>query len=144
MKWSEASRLSDSQFKRLMGIKRETFSKMLETILLHRAKRKTKRGRPGGIQEEDKLLMMLMYHREYRTYFHIATTFGISEAQCWKVVHKVEDILIKSELFHLPGKKQLLDGSKWEAVVVDVAESPIERPKKNSGGTIRAKRNGIR
>jgi len=142
MKWSEAGRLSDSQFRRLVGIKRHTFSKMLETILLHRAKRKTKRGRPDSIGNEDKLLMMLMYHREYRTYFHIASTFGVSEAQCWRVVGQMEDILIKSDLFHLPGKKQLLDGTKLEVVVVDVAESPIERPKKNSGSTIPAKRNG--
>ena len=87
---------------------------------------------------------MLMYYREYRTFFHISVTYGISEAQCWRIVRKLEDILIKSELFHLPGKKQLTNTDMdWEVVVIDVGESPIERPKKNSGTITRAKRSGI-
>ena len=87
---------------------------------------------------------MLMYYREYRTFFHISVTYGISEAQCWRIVRKLEDILIKSSLFHLPGKKKLTDTSiNWEVVVIDVGESPIERPKKNSESITPAKRNGI-
>lgn len=80
--------------------------------------------------------MMLMYYREYRTFFHIALTYGISEAQCWLIVRKLETLLLKSDLFHLPGKKQLMDGNGWEVVLIDVAESPIERPKKNSGSIL--------
>jgi hypothetical protein len=46
----------------------------------------------------------------------------------------VEDILIKSGLFRLPGKKQLSEPAyEWKVLVVDVTESPIERPKKNNG-----------
>lgn len=37
--------------------------------------------------------------------------------------------------FRLPGKKQLAQNVyNWDVVVVDVTESPIERPKKNSAG----------
>ena len=51
--------------------------------------------------------MMLMYHREYRTLLHIAADYGISEAQCWRIVTDLEDILIQSQAFRLPGKKAL-------------------------------------
>jgi predicted DNA-binding transcriptional regulator AlpA len=145
MQWSEVSKLSDSQFQRLVGVKRTTFFRMLETIVFHNQQRVSNRGRPGSICVENQLLIMLMYYREYRTFFHISITYGISEAQCWRIVRKLEDILIKSNLFHLPGKKKLTDTSiNWEVVVIDVGESPIERPKKNSGSITPVKRNGIR
>jgi hypothetical protein len=87
---------------------------------------------------------MLMYYREYRTFFHIGSSYGLSETQCWRVVTNIEAILIAADLFHLPGKKKLIgDKISYEVVVVDVSESPVERPKKNSAGIIRAKRKGI-
>lgn len=144
MQWSEVNKLSDSQFQRLVGVKRATFSKMLETISFHRSERKNNRGRPASLSEQNELLIMLMYYREYRTFFHISVTYGISETQCWRIVRKIEDILIKSNLFHLPGKKQLTASeTSWEVVVIDVGESPIERPKKNKENIIQGKRNDI-
>ncbi|WP_319421193.1 hypothetical protein [Pleurocapsa sp. FMAR1] len=48
-----------------------------------------------------------------------------------RIVHRVEDKLIKSKKFSLPGKKALSSSEiKWLAVIIDVGESPIERPKK--------------
>jgi hypothetical protein len=143
MQWTEVIKLSDSQFQRLVGVKRTTFIKMVETIVFHNQQRVSNRGRPSCLGIENQLLIMLMYYREYRTFFHISVAYGISEAQCWRIVRKMETILIKSSLFHLPGKKQLTDSSmNWEVVVIDVGESPIERPKKNSGSITQAKRNG--
>jgi hypothetical protein len=44
---------------------------------------------------------------------------------------KVERLLMDSGKFRLPGKKQLYQqADKWQVIVVDVTESPIERPKK--------------
>lgn len=144
MQWKEVNKLSDSQFQRLVGVKRTTFGKMLEAIGVQKQALPHKRGRPSKVTIENQLLIMLMYYREYRTFFHISVTYGISEAQCWRIVRKLEDILIKSELFHLPGKKQLTNTDMdWEVVVIDVGESPIERPKKNSGTITQAKRSGI-
>lgn len=142
MQWKEVIKLSDSQFQRLVGVRRTTFTKMLEVLEHHRQQRISNRGRPPSMSVENQLLIMLMYYREYRTFFHISVTYGISEAQCWRIVRRLEDILIKSKLFHLPGKKALTDtGMSWEVVVIDVGESPIERPKKNNGNIIQAKRN---
>ena len=89
----------------------------------------------------DKVLMMLMYYRKYGTFAHIAADYNISEAQCWFIVTKLEQGLIKSELFHLPGKKKLPQRDvEWNVLLVDVSEHPIERPKKNKSITTQEKR----
>jgi hypothetical protein len=94
--------------------------------------------------------MALTYWREYRTYFHLGHEYGISESQCFKLVTRIENILIKDPRFHIKGKKELLQKPEMGAyVMVDVAESPIERPQKKGAKTsnditILAKRNVIR
>lgn len=52
---------------------------------------------------------------------------------------RIEDVLIKAEEFRLLSKRQLQQSEEEiEVIVVDVAETEIERPKKNKGdGTIR-------
>lgn len=74
--------------------------------------------------------MALEYRRKCRTYFHIGSSWGISEASICRIVHWVEDRLISSGRFRLPGKKQLVQGF-WQllVIVVDVIQTPIERPK---------------
>jgi hypothetical protein len=43
----------------------------------------------------------------------------------------MEDTLIKSKTFSLPGKKALLkSNAEFEVILIDATESPIERPKK--------------
>jgi len=85
--------------------------------------------------------MTLMYWREYRTEFHIAQSYGISEATVCRTIRKVEDALVRSRKFRLPGKKALQPSDTvFEVVLVDVSEQPIERPKKAKNGTTAAKR----
>ena len=61
-----------------------------------------------------------------------------------RIVHRVEDKLIKSRKFSLPGKKALVSSNaQWEVVIIDAGESPIERPKKNNGIFIAEKRKSI-
>jgi hypothetical protein len=75
---------------------------------------------------------MLMYYREYRTQFHIGITSGISESHVCEIIKEMENMPIQDSRFHLPGKKALLkEENHFETVLVDVAESPVERPKKN-------------
>ena len=75
--------------------------------------------------------MVLEYWREYRTQFHIATSWGLSESAVCRLIQRVERLLMDSGKFRLPGKKQLYQNAyNWDVVVVDVTESPIERPKK--------------
>ena len=125
------------KFKRLTGVKKETFTKMLgvlETELRDL-------GRPPKLSRADQLLMTLMYWREYRTQFHISETYGVSEATVCRTIQKVENTLMKSGQFSLPGKKELQASETLiEVIVVDVAEQPIERPKKSKNAPTAAKR----
>ena len=49
-------------------------------------------------------------------------------------------ILIKSEKFHLPSKKRLIEDTSVEIIVVDTTEIEIERPQKNRKNTIRVRK----
>ena len=149
MRWQTVKKSTPNQFKRLVGVQPETFEKMVseaKRINAERAPKKVgkKRGPKEKINWYDKTLMMLMYYREYRTFAHIGASYNISEAQCWRIVTTMERWLIKSELFHLPGKKKLTESDvEWEVVIVDVSEHPIERPKKNNESIIQEKRKNI-
>ena len=135
---SEIKKRTDKDFKRLTGVEHKTFKEMiavLETELPNF-------GRPPKLSRADQLLMTLMYWREYRTQFHIAQAYGVSESAVCRTIQKIEDALINSGQFRLPGKKALQPSDTViEIVVVDVTEQPIERPKKSSVSTTVAKRN---
>lgn len=123
--------LSDEQFRRLTGVKRSTFDKMIEILEEADKKKKTKGGRRKKLSMENQLLMALEYIREYRTYFHVSQSYGISESSCYKGIKWIEDTLIKHPDFALPGRKALLKSDmEYEVVLIDATETPIERPKK--------------
>ncbi len=87
------------------------------------------------------LLMVLEYLREYRTYFHIAQSYGISESGAYKTVKWVEDKLVKHPDFALPGRKELLKSDmEYEVLVIDATETPVERQKKSKKDFIQEKR----
>jgi len=127
MNYETIKQLKDSDFKRLTGVQRETFEQMLAVI----EQGLSAFGRPPKLSRADQLLMTLMYWREYRTEFHIAQSYGVSEATVCRTIRKVEDVLVRSKKFRLPGKKALQASDMMFAVVlVDVSEQPVERPKK--------------
>ena len=106
---------------------------MVLILLEEQNKRYKKAGRKGLLSLEDKLLMTLEYLREYRTYFHIGRSYGLSESACYRACRWVEDTLIKSRKFSLPGKKALLKSDmEYEVILIDASETSIERPKKKS------------
>jgi hypothetical protein len=86
------------------------------------------------------LLLSLEYWRQYTTFEEIGFEFGVCESTANNIVIWVENVLIKSGKFSLPGKKALLEDDTIEVILVDVTECPIERPKKNNESTIQAKR----
>ncbi len=137
MRYEEIKDWKDTDFKRLTGVKPETFEKML--VVLDRELPGF--GRPPKLSRADQLLMTLMYWREYRTQFHIAGSYGISEATVCRTINKVEEALVRSGEFRLPGKKVLQPRDTIiEVVLVAVSEQPIERPKKSKNDTTAAKR----
>lgn len=137
MRYETVQNLKDEDFKRSTGVQRSTFEKMLEVV----EEGLRDFGRPPKLSRADQLLMTLMYWREYRTEFHIGLAYGVSEATVCRTIRKIEDVLIKSKQFHLPGKKVVQPSDTViEVVLVDVTEQPIERPKKDNAGITAAKR----
>jgi hypothetical protein len=141
MSYEQIKDLRPALFIRYCGVKPETFQKMVEVVSDHLSKMRVKMGRPPKLSVEDQVLMTLEYWREYRTFFHIARSWGIHESSVWRTIRRVEDILTKSKAFTLPGKKKLqLADHEIEFIVVDVAETPIERPKKSKKPITAARR----
>ena len=102
-------------------------------------------GRPTKLSRVGQLLIALIYWREYRTELHIAQSYGISEATVCRTIQKVENALVRSGKFRLPGKKALQPSDTiFEVVLVDASEQPIERPKKAKNGITVAKRSATR
>ena len=131
MKFEMIKRLEEEKFRRLTGVKRTTFDKMVDILGQEVINRKTNKGRKKKLSIEDMLLMALEYIREYRTYFHISQSYSVSESNAYKTVKWVEDTLIKHRAFALPGRNALLKSDmEYEIVLIDASESQIERPKK--------------
>lgn len=129
MNYTIAQTLSAAHFKRRFGIHRETFKEVVKA-LKPTWRTTPKPGAKPKLGLEDRVLVALEYWREYRTYFHIGSSWGISESTVCRIVHWIEDALMHSRRFRLPGKRQLVRGfGQPSVVVVDVTETPIERPK---------------
>lgn len=142
-KYEKIKEWSDKRFVRLSGVSKITFEKMVELLREHERKRKKKLGRPSKLCYEDQILMMLEYLREYRTYYHISIDYGISESNCYRMIRRAEDLLIKSEAFRLPTKNRLMSDMEIEVVLIDATETPIERPKKSNDNIIQGRKNAI-
>ena len=137
MRYETIKKLKDKEFKRLTGVKPDTYRMMRDVL----AEKQSNFGRPTSLVIEDQLLVALMYWREYRTQFHIAQSYGVSEATVSRIIAKVEKVLMQSGKFRLPGRKALYDTETViEVIIVDVSEQPIERPKKNRNGITAARK----
>lgn len=80
MRYKAVNGMSEEKFRRLTGVKYQTFNRMVEIIKNANKKKKAKGGRKNKVSEEDMILMALEYLREYRTYFHIGQSYGVSES----------------------------------------------------------------
>ena len=143
MRFIEVSEYGEQSFFRLTGVKRKVFELMAEVL----SQSQRAFGRPRSLSVEDQLLLTLCYWREYRSQFHIGSSFGVSEATVCRTIQKVEKALLDDQRFHLPGKKAVWeresDFLELVVVVVDASEQRIERPcaQKNSVSTTLARKN---
>jgi hypothetical protein len=144
MKYEKLQDFTEVEFRRLTGIKKSTFNKMVGILKEEEITKKKWGGKPNRLMMEDRLLMALEYIREYRTYFHVASSYQLSESACYRNIRWIEDTLVKHPDFALPGRKALLKSDVGYAIVlVDATETPIERPKKNKSSFTQAKRKDI-
>ena len=130
MSYIDLQHLSNSEFKRLCGVSRNTFAPRVE-VWRPALARAGQRGGQNKLKTEDQLLVTLEYWREYRSQFHIGNSWGLHETTVGRIVRKVEDRLVKCGKFRLPSKGALYQpGGEGKGMVGDVGEMEIERPKK--------------
>ncbi len=93
--YEQIKHLKPAQFRRACGVQPETLSKWMIT----QARAHQSPGRPNRLSIADQVLLTLEYLREYRTYFHIAQSWGVSEATVYRIVQRTGSRLIHSQLF---------------------------------------------
>lgn len=131
MKYENIKNYNSTRFRQVTGVLPETFEAMVSELKKDLEQRQKKiSGRPQALSVEDKLLLTLEYYKEYRSYECIAASYGVGKGTVSRTINWVENVLVKSGLFKLPGKKALTKNT-WEieVIVVDSTETPIERPK---------------
>ena len=75
----------------------------------------------------------------------IGADYGVGKSAVSETIQWVEDALAEDKTFQLPDKKILQKNTaSIEYIVVDVTESPINRPKKTKKSGIRARKSVIR
>ena len=145
MKYEQIKELEEEKFGRLTGVKRSIFEKMIGILSEADQKKKARGGRKNKLSLEDRLLMALEYIREYRTYFHVSQSYGVSESTAYDTIKWIEETLIKHPDFALPGRKALLKSDmEYDVILIDATETPIERPKKDKSIITQARRKDIR
>jgi Helix-turn-helix of DDE superfamily endonuclease len=131
-KYLQLSKLSKTQFRRYTGTTTFVFEIMVVILKEYERQVKGEMGRPNNLSSEDQVLMLLEYYRENRTFFHLGTSYGVSESNAQRNIVKIENILIGSGYFKLLGKKVLLSDKNLKTILIDVTECPAYRPKKKS------------
>jgi predicted DNA-binding protein YlxM (UPF0122 family) len=127
--------LSDDKLRRKMGVKRQTFELMVSLVQEKRDTIHKVGGRVMKLSPEEQVLMTLEYLREYTTYFSLGEKYNVSESNCYKIIKKTEDILIRAKEFRLPSRRDVYEDPHIEILVVDATESPVQRPKKSKENT---------
>lgn len=138
--YEKSLKLSEEDFKQIIGVERRTFEEMADILREAYAEKHKNRGRHAKLTIENQLFMSLKYLRQYVTQKELAFEFEVGEATVHDTIVWVENTLVKSGKFKLPGKKALLENNEIEIILVDVTESPIERPQKNKRNITRVKR----
>jgi Helix-turn-helix of DDE superfamily endonuclease len=129
IKYNKLTNLSHTKFKRNSGVSKHVFE-MLFLVVSDALKLKKKVGRTNKISVADRILMLLEYYREYRTFFHIGLDYGLHETNVQRNIEQTEKILLKSGYFRLEGKRVLATDKSIKNIRVDVTECPAQRPKK--------------
>ena len=117
---------------------------MVEIVKKSYDEKHKRKGRKLKLSIEDMVLATLEYLREYRTYAHIAASYGIAESNIYRGIRWVENALISDGTFSLPSRKEVLEKSaEYKIILVDATETPIERPKKNKNNITQERKRGI-
>jgi hypothetical protein len=100
-------KLSMVKLKRSTGVQHEIFEQMPEVLNASQAglRKHPFGGVPARLSSADKLPLLLMYCREYRTRFHIGVTYGLSESRVCEIIKEAESILTGDSRFLFAGQE---------------------------------------
>jgi predicted transcriptional regulator of viral defense system len=101
----KALEMSDEDFVRLCGYSKKTMKKMAEILRGAYAAKHKRRGRNSKLCVEDMLMLASKYWREYVTFFSLGVEYEVAESTAHDITVWVENVLVKSGEFGLPGKK---------------------------------------
>ena len=104
-KYEKALTMSDEEFRRLCGYTKKTMKKMEEILGKAYAAKHKKRGRHSKLEVGEMLMLACKYWREYVTFFSLGVEYEVAESTAYEITVWVENVLIKSGEFGLPGKK---------------------------------------
>ena len=143
--YEKLKQLKPELFKRLTGVKPDTFKAMLQECEAYHKKKKSKGGKPNKLSVSTQILLMLEYYREYRSMAHMAFDYEVSESTVSRTIKEIESVLLQSGKFSLPSKKALYEDEsiQLEYILIDATECPIERPKKSKESATVGRRSNI-
>ena len=101
MKYEEVSKYSDKKFKRVVGVNRTTFQRMME-ILEKEYRERHHRGRSTKLGIEDMLLVAMEYWYEKRTYEQIAASYGLAASNVCRSIKWIESVFEQDGTFQAP------------------------------------------
>ncbi|WP_342266219.1 transposase family protein [Spiroplasma endosymbiont of Villa modesta] len=92
MIFENLKKLKNEEFYRYFGIKRFHFNEMLEKLIEIEKLEKTK-GRKNKLSVEERLMMTLLYWKEYYTFFQMSIKSKMSPSSCFRNITWVENKL---------------------------------------------------
>jgi hypothetical protein len=104
-KFEKALEKSDKDFFRTFGFSKKTMLAMVEILREAYAAKHKKRGRHSKPDVAEMLMLACKYWREYVTFFSLANEYEVAESTAHDITVWVENVLIRSGKFGLPGKK---------------------------------------
>jgi hypothetical protein len=104
-KVEDVIKMDDLQFRRVYGYTKATMLSMVEILREAHAAKHRRRGRNAKLDVADMLLLACKYWRQYITFLSLAAEFGVAESMVNDITVWVENVLIRSGRFGLPGKK---------------------------------------
>ncbi|WP_339048391.1 transposase family protein [Spiroplasma endosymbiont of Colias croceus] len=138
MIFENLKKLKNEEFYRYFGIKRFHFNEMLEKLIEIEKLEKNK-GRKNKLSVEERLMMTLLYWKEYYTFFQMSIKSKMSPSSCFRNITWVEnkvsnhkDYQFLKERYKLKIDKKQENSNEFQFYLIDSTEIEIERPTKKN------------
>ena len=118
-------------FRNLIGINIENFDLILSKVTKawdrNVIKQYKRPGRNYKLSLTDMLIMMLIYYRSYTSQLQIGLIFGLDESRVCRIIKLLEPLIAKIVAIN---KDRTLSYDEVKAIIIDVTEQPVERPRR--------------